>query len=140
MILLDTNIIVYSLDKKSSKNYTATNYIKRNAENLAITHQNINEALRVLTHPKHLKPMNIESAIKAITEIAEGLSIIFPKENTIFITLELLKKYKIRSNHVFDAYLAATMLSNGIEEIATDNEKDFSTIKEVKVLNPFTKN
>lgn len=140
MILLDTNIIVYSLDKKSSKNYIATNYIKRNAENLAITHQNINEALRVLTHPKHLKPMDIESAIKAVTAISEGLSIVFPKENTIFITLELLEKYKIKSNHVFDAYLTATMLSNGIEEIATDNEKDFSIIKEVKIINPFSKN
>ena len=140
MILLDTNIIVYSLDKKSPKNYIATNFIKGNAENLAITHQNINEALRVVTHPKHPKPMNIESAIGAITGIAEGLSIIFPKENTIFITLELLNKYKIKSNNVFDAYLAATMLSNGIEEIATDNEKDFSIIKEIKILNPFTKN
>jgi predicted nucleic acid-binding protein len=140
MILLDTNIIVYSLDKKSSKNYIATNYIKRNAENLTITHQNINEAIRVITHPKHPKPMRIEKAIEAVTDIAEGLSIIFPKENTIFITLELLNKYKIKSNHVFDAYLAATMLSNGIEEIATDNGKDFSIIKEVKVINPFSKN
>ena len=140
MILLDTNILVYSLDKKSPKNHIAINYIKGNAENLAITHQNINEALRVATHPKHIKPMDIDCAIKAVTAIAEGLSIIFPKENTIFITLELLKKYKIKSNHVFDVYLAATMLSNGIEEIATDNEKDFSIIKEVRVLNPFSKN
>jgi predicted nucleic acid-binding protein len=137
MILLDTNVIVYSLNKKSPKNCSAKSFIRENAENLVIAHQNINETLRVITHPKYPKPMDINHALKATVAIAEGISIIFPKENTVFITLELLEKYQIKSNHIFDAYLAATMLSNGIEEIATDNEKDFSILKEIKVINPF---
>ena len=41
---------------------------------------------------------------------------------------------------VFDAYLAATALCNGVETIATDNVRDFSKFSEIKVINPFESN
>ena len=40
---------------------------------------------------------------------------------------------------MFDVFLSATMLDNGITHIITVNEKDFTGIKGISVYNPFKK-
>lgn len=81
--------------------------------------------------------MNPKEAFEAIGGIAKGIEIIYPRFDTYHIALELIKKYHLKSDQVFDGYLAATALSNGIDTIATDNVKDFKKFKEIKVKNPF---
>jgi len=81
--------------------------------------------------------MNYESALKSVWAIVDALNIISPNPETIFITKELISKYQLGSNRIFDAYLVATAISNSVDIIATDNVRHFEGYKEIKILNPF---
>lgn len=137
MILADSNILVYSINASSAKHKTAQEFITKNQQNLFISHQNIFESLRILTHPKFPNPMDTNNAVRSLMEIADPVTVIFPKLSTHYLAIELIKKYRLKSDKIFDAYLVATMLSNNIKVIATDNTKDFKMIKEIEVFNPF---
>jgi predicted nucleic acid-binding protein len=139
-MLLDTNIIIYSLSSKSSKKEKAQRFILSKKNKLVIAHQNINEAIRLLTHPKTPKRISTKKAIRIVSNATSELKIITPKPTTLHTALILIKKYNIRSNQIFDAYLVATMITNSLSKIATDNEKDFKIFKGISVINPFRKN
>lgn len=136
-MLVDTNILIYAVNKDSLRNKQAKKFLKENQGKFIVAHQNIIEAIKVLTQPKFSKPLEPKLAIEAVLKITEGCQIIAPKPGTEFIALELIKRSRLSGNRIFDAYLAATVLSNGVETIATDNVKDFSKITEITVINPF---
>ncbi len=136
-MLVDSNILVYSINSSSPKNKRAQKFILENINDLEVAHQNIFESLRVLTHPKFPSPMKITSAIEAVESILKGLKIIAPSYRTHHIALALITKHKLSSDQIFDAYLAATALDNGIYKIATDNVNDFKRFTNIKLVNPF---
>jgi predicted nucleic acid-binding protein len=137
-MIVDTNILIYSINSASPKYKQAQKFLNDNASNLEISHQNVIEAIRVLTHKGFSKPMNLKDALKAILSIAKSCPLITPNQNTIYLALDLIKYHQLSGNRIFDAYLAATALSNGISTIATDNTSDFKKFKEIKLLNPFS--
>ncbi|OGE30737.1 hypothetical protein A3C59_03410 [Candidatus Daviesbacteria bacterium RIFCSPHIGHO2_02_FULL_36_13] len=136
-MIIDSNILVFSINKRSPKHKKAQKFLQENLGKLQVAHQNIFETLRVLTYPKFPNPLKIKDAIEAVERILRVCSIVSPNWKTESIALELIKKYSLSSDMVFDAYLAATALSNDIDTIATDNVKDFSKFKEVTIINPF---
>ncbi len=136
-MLIDSNILVYSINSISPKYKRAQIFLQENLGNLDIAHQNILESIRILTHPKFTNPMKIKDALEAVLNIVKGCNVISPNYQTVYITLELIRKYKMSSDQVFDAYIAATAISNDIDTIATDNEKDFKKFSEITVHNPF---
>ena len=81
--------------------------------------------------------MRIKDALEAVENILKACRIISPGFQTHRIALELIKKHQLSSDKIFDAYLVATILSNDITTIATDNVKDFRRITEITILNPF---
>lgn len=136
-MLIDSNILVYSINSSSPKHKKAQNFLQENLGELIVAHQNIFESLRVLTHSKFPKPMKIGDALGAIENILKGCTVISPDYRTHRFTLELIKKHKLSADEIFDAYLVATALGSGLDTIATDNTKDFQKFTEIKVLNPF---
>ena len=136
-MLVDSNIVVYAINSTSPKHIKAQKFLQNNLDNLELAHQNIFETLRVLTHPKFPHPMKPKDATLALERIMEICMIIHPDYRTHQITLELIKKYQISSDKIFDGYLVATALANGITKIATDNVKDLKRFKEIQVFNPF---
>ena len=136
-MLIDSNILIYAINRSSPKHTASQVFIQSNIGNLEVAHQNILESLRVLTHPKFPAPMKIQDASKAIESILRACRIICPMEETYYITLQLIKKNKLVSDQIFDAYLVATALSNGITTIATDNVQDFKKFQEIKLISPF---
>lgn len=138
-MIIDSNILVFSIDKLSIKHKTAQKFLQENFGSLEIAHQNIFETLRVITYPKLPNPMKIRDAVSAIERILGVCTIVSPSWKTHIIALELIKKYRLSSDMVFDAYLTATAISNNIRIIATDNVRDFTKFKEIKVINPFDK-
>lgn len=136
-MLVDSNILVYAVNRSSPKHKIAQFFLQNNTSNLAVAHQNILEALRVLTHPKFPSPMKIQDALKAINSITKTCRVVYPEGKAYHITLLLIDKNKPVSDQIFDTYLVATALSNGIDTIATDNTRDFKKFKEIKLLNPF---
>lgn len=136
-MLVDTNILIYAINADSPKHKIAQKFLKDNKTELEITHQNVLEAIRVLTHKNFLSPMTLKRALKAVLSIAKSCLIISPNQSSYYLAVELIKNYKLTGNRIFDAYLAATALSNSIYTIATDNVRDFQKFKEIKLLNPF---
>src|SRR3989344_1423572 len=120
-MLVDSNILVYAINSVSPKSQKALKFLQDHIGNLELAHQNIFETLRVLTHPKFPHPMKPAEAILALERIMEACRIIHPDYRTHQIALELMKKYRLSSDKIFDGYLVATALANGITEIATDN-------------------
>lgn len=137
MILIDSNILIYAINSRSPKNQKAEKFLSESSGNFAVAHQNVLETLRVLTHPKFPKPMRLRLAISAIESIIKAGKIVSPDYQTQRVALELIKAHNLSSNEIFDAYLTATAFTNDIHEIATDNERDFLKIKEIKIINPF---
>ncbi|MEX0616357.1 MAG: PIN domain-containing protein [Candidatus Woykebacteria bacterium] len=135
-MLIDSNILIYAINADSPKYTLSQKFLKENKENLEITHQNILESIRILTHSKFPSPMEPEQAVESVLKIAEIGRIISPNIRTIFIGLELIKKHSLGGNRIFDAYLDAAALTNDIDTIATDNVKDFQKFP-IKVFNPF---
>lgn len=136
-MLVDTNIIIYAINSNSPKHKLAQEFLKKNLANLEFAHQNVFEAIRVLTHNKFSNSMNSTKAQEAVLAISEAGSLISPDETTFYIALELIKKHKLEGNRIFDAYLAATALSNNVNVVVTDNIKDFEKYEGIKVYNPF---
>ena len=136
-MLLDTNIVIYAINSASPKHRQAQKFIREYQSSLKIAHQNIFEALRVLTHPHFSNPATTDKALKAVGNITSGLSIIYPVFETYYLAVQLIKKYCLDSDKVFDAYLAATAITNNIQTIATDNTKDFRIMNEIKAYSPF---
>ena len=137
-VLIDSNIIIYALNSSSPKNLAAQEYIEGNKQSLYFSPQNVLETLRILTHSKYVNPMPSTTALACIQSVTKHLTVISPDLETYEIFLGLIKKHGIGSNQVFDAYLAATALTYGIDTIATDNTKDFNKISGINVFNPFS--
>jgi predicted nucleic acid-binding protein len=135
-MLVDTNILIYAINADSPKNKLAQRFLQENIHELEVSHQNIFEALRVLTHSKFSKPMKPENAQNSVMAIVKECRIVIPNYKTHYLALEWIKEHELIGNKIFDAYLAATAVSNGIYAIATDNGKDFKKFG-VTVVNPF---
>jgi len=136
-VLVDSNILIYAINSSSPKNLRAQQFLRENTGEFALAHQNILEALRVLTHPKFPTPMRIKDAIDAVSQIADAAQVIFPSLETYHLAVVLIEEYKITADKIYDAYLVATMIANCISEIVTDNQKDFRYFPQLKVINPF---
>lgn len=137
-MIIDSNILIYAINADSPKNEKAQEFLRENLKDLEITHQNILETIRVLTHQRFSKPMGIKLALTALQAISQSCRIISPTQTTYHLWLELINKHALTGNRIFDAYLAATALSNGINILATDNVTDFKKFKGLKVINPFS--
>ena len=57
-------------------------------------------------------------------------------EDTIDVTIDLLKKYGAKGAEIYDLQLVATMLSNNVARLYTYNLNDFAKFKEVEALTP----
>jgi uncharacterized protein len=136
-MLIDSNILVYSINSSSPKHKKAQEFLHENLSELTVAHQNIFETLRVLTHSKFPNPMKIGDAIEAIENILKVCTVVSPDYRTHRIALELIKKHNLSGDLIFDTYLVATALGNDIDIIATDNTKDFKRFIELKTINPF---
>src|SRR3989344_774953 len=103
-MLLDTNILIYALTKNSPKQEAARKFILDNKKLLSIAHQNVNEAIRLLTHPRTPKKINTKTTVRVITNVISNLQIITPKPDTFYLCINLLEKHNVISNQVFDTY------------------------------------
>ncbi|MCI0493688.1 PIN domain-containing protein [candidate division KSB1 bacterium] len=144
-ILLDTNILVYA-DNINSPFHATAKEIRdgclRGEIQGCLSPQNLYEYFAVVTDSKKVEfPLSPEETINEIEKYlrVKAIKIIFPKPTTIQRVINLVKKYKIKKQEIFDIQLVATMLDNGVKNIVTLNEKHFKTISEIATINPFNK-
>jgi predicted nucleic acid-binding protein len=102
--------------------------------------QALTEFYAVVTDPRRfrppLTPSQAQREIRAY--LSSPLKLILPKETTVTRMLNLLGSKSVRSGKIFDVFLAATMLDNGVRSIYTENIDDFEAIDGIEAINPFS--
>ncbi len=124
--LVDTNVLIYSVDRSSPFNEGAKKILEAGVKedvSLFIAHQNLVEFMAVLTRGYGI---GIKQAVKDAEAFASQFDVIFPLPGTIDVFFKMANTHK--KIYPFDLYLASTAFDNGIERIITGNRKDFSDL------------
>lgn len=142
VVLFDTNILVYSYDVNSPNHKIAKELRDAVVEGelkAAIAPQNLLEFYSTMTSTaKNENPVSPKEAVLEIKKFfISPFELIVPLGNELMLVLHLIQDKNIISRKIFDVYLVATMLSNGIRTIYTANERDFASFSEIKAVNPF---
>ncbi len=129
-ILVDTNILIYALDKQSSFNSSASKILLDENAFIYVTTKSISEFFAVCTKLKYSQ----ETILTFYKELVNYTTILFPSQNSLSLFEILFEKYKPIGNRIFDFEIASVMLANGITQIATFNTKDFAVIAEIELF------
>ena len=129
-LLIDTNVWIYAMDKKSIYCQFAQGILLNPNHNLFITSKNISEFFAV-TSKKKIDP---NSCLISFYEIKTVTKILFPTLESLSIFEKLIQQYQPKGNQVFDIEIVSIMLDNGINHIATFNQKDFINISEIQIF------
>lgn len=129
-LLIDTNVLIYAMDEESMYSQIAQKILLDSNHNLFITSKNISEFFAV-TSKKKVAP---EISLDKYFQIKTVSTILFPSEGSLSILENLIRDYQPKGNQVFDHEIVSIMLANGINHIATFNQKDFMNISEVQIL------
>ena len=138
--VIDSNLLIYGLDKNSSfynETYELFKMVREGQIQPVIAQQNIIEVIQAFVKGYKYPVASIIRPLSGlITEL--GITIITPFSITYqrFLNLIIINSH---ARDIFDYYLAATMLDNGINRILTVNTKDFSKIPGITAVNPFSK-
>ncbi len=140
--ILDTNILVYAVDAEA-EHHVASKALLHQAKApdaaLCLTAQIVAEFCAVVTDRRRVRsPVTPVEATHAIATMLEhpGLSLLPVPIDVTVRFLELLKRGSFVAQQVFDAYLVATMLGNGIRCIHTFNVRDFERFEGIEVRRP----
>jgi predicted nucleic acid-binding protein len=141
--LLDTNILIYAYNQDSElyeQAFSILNTALNKDTRAFIADKSLYEFFAIITDPKRVeKPVEVAEAIDVINFLRESnIKIIVTTHKTLEILTNLLKKYNLKKQKIFDAVLAALAIENKIEAILTRNDKDFNMINEITAINPFT--
>ena len=140
--ILDTNILVYAADLDSPY-YEKAKKLRddglRGNGSLCICPQILCEFYATITDSKRTSaPWSQDKALSEIKKyyLSTNILMIFPNFNIMEIIIDLLGKYDVKRQDIFDLKLVATMISNRIRHIYTFNQQDFAKFKEIDVLSP----
>jgi len=134
-VLVDTNLLVYSVNpaegKKCKKAVAAIVELIKQQE-FCVSAQNLAEFCRVMG--EKAKPAQSQDNIKQWVRAFRRCGEVFHYTgSSVHSALAISKTDNI---HFFDALLVATMRENGVDEIWTENVKDFKKVRGLKVKNP----
>ena len=130
-VVLDTNILIYYLDKSSIHNKYSKDIVKNSGFNFCLTTKNISEFCAVLSKIKDFEYSDIE---KELNNLLNSFMILYPNEYSLNIFNSLIHKYKPSGNRVYDIEIVSIMLAYNINKIATVNTSDFKDIDEVEII------
>ena len=143
MILLDTNVLIHATTPVSP-HHTRAKEVCRQAwrQELAacVALQNLCEWYAVVTDSRRFSPpISVEEASHELeTYTSSGsVRVIAPSVSPLEHFPQFLRQARSKGAHVFDVLLVATMLEHGAHTIYTENIRDFSRFREIRVVNPF---
>ena len=132
-LLIDTNILIYSIDVDSKFHHKSIKLLLNPDNELYTTSKNISEFLVVLTRAESIK-ITVLEALDILSELLINITILYPTEQTQNIFYKLLKKYTPTGLLIHDFEIVSIALANGIKNIATQNISDFKNIEEIKIV------
>lgn len=138
-VCVDTNILVYAQNEDDPRHQMA----KRVVDDIlnekvdgVVTPQNILEFYAVVTDKKRVsRPLSSKKALATCNLLMNGSAfrVVFPTITTLVMWQRLMKKDGI-GQAVWDLFLAATLLSNGVTMLVTENVDDFTRVKGLNVV------
>jgi predicted nucleic acid-binding protein len=138
--LIDSNVLVAAFNEGEEQHSNSKALLELAATgklHACVAQQNILEFMATVTNVKRVeKPASMELAQEAINQYTMFLKVIAPKDETIWDFLSLLKDFAAIRERIFDVYLAATALGNGVSQICTWNIKHLEKISHLKVRTP----
>lgn len=129
-ILLDTNVLIYSIDKDSKFFNKAQGLFSRDFE-LFTTSKNLSEFLSVTTRIPN--PLSLKDALLVVDDFTKVMTILYPDAESFLIFRDLLKKYKPTGLRIHDYEILSISIANQVDTVATFNKKDFDVVKEIKL-------
>ncbi len=133
-ILIDTNILVYSINEESIFYEASRKLLKKPNHSFFISSKNVSEFLAVVTK-KIEELISVTKALEIIENFLTFSTLIYPNNFSFFFFQVLLRKYNPKGLRIYDFETASIALSNGINQIATMNTKDFEQIDEIELVN-----
>jgi toxin-antitoxin system PIN domain toxin len=141
--LVDTNVLVYAADTSSSFHESSRQLRDRGFRgeiSLVITPQVLLEFFAVITSPRRVAtPRSPEEARAEVEKYvrADHMLKIYPDRAALEQTLSLLHRHpQVARQEIFDLFLVATMLANGITRIYTYNQQHFTRFAGIEALTP----
>jgi predicted nucleic acid-binding protein len=138
MYTLGTNILVYAADEEYPLHEPAKrlrNRASREAVRASLCLPVLLEFFAIITDPKRTRnPLSPDDAWQEVETYLRAFRILYPTSGVIARLGELVQRYQISRQGIFDALIVAIMLDNGVEGIYTANEDDFRRFREIKVL------
>lgn len=131
-LLLDTNVLIYSIDE-DSKYFEKAHRIFSEQLELYTTSKNLSEFLAVVTRiPQN--SLSIKDALLVIEDFMNVMTILYPNEESLIQFKEILEKYEPIGLQIHDYEILSIALTNQVTTIATFNKKDFRKVKEIKLF------
>jgi predicted nucleic acid-binding protein len=134
--------LVYAADKNSPFFESSRKLIESGFAgkiDLCISPQTISEFFAVITDSKRVdNPRTQEEALTEIKKYLQSKRIrkIYPGPETSNTMVDLLERYPVKKQEIFDLQLVATMLSNRVKRIFTFNREDFLKFADIEVMEP----
>ena len=142
---IDANILVYAYNLDSPFNLRASVFLEEDVLTgnikACLPYQSLYEFYAIMTDPGRVEnPVQPEKAKEIIETYLRARNIpkIYPHKSNLRNVLDLISKYNVAKQEIFDAVLVATLLDNGVNGIITKNTKHFDRFEFLKVLNPLS--
>jgi len=132
-VLIDTNVLVYSADRRSSHYVEAIELLTNDDYDFYVSTKSVSEFYSVMTRSTTPK-LSVEDAQAAMGDILRIYNILYPSERSINALNTLISKYQPKGLRIFDFEIISVALANDITHIATFNYKDFDRIEEVHTV------
>lgn len=139
-MLLDANVLLYSVDEESHFHEPARHWITgalNGPQRVAIPWTSLWAFVRIVTNPRALaNPLTPPQAWEHVEDWrnAPATWIPSPGPGHAAILKDLITRYDLRGNLVSDAVIAALCLEHGVAVVSADS--DFARFPEVTWINP----
>ncbi len=130
-LLVDTNVLIYSIDEDSKYFKSAQKIFSEELE-LYTTSKNLSEFLSVVTRFPQ-KSLSLKEALLVVDDFMKTMTILYPTKETFFVFRDLIKRYQPVGLQIHDYEILSIGLANQVDTVATFNEKDFIKVKEAKL-------
>ena len=134
--LIDSNVLIHAYDNSDMQSHQTAKEIVKQLEESGegvLSAQNLAEFSRMLS--EKAKPRVPYGKVRTyVLQLETLFEVIKYDSKTVAEALNIAETHGL---HFFDSLLVATMEKNFISEIVTRNQKDFSKIPWLKVINPF---
>jgi predicted nucleic acid-binding protein len=129
-VLLDTNILIYALDRSSAFHKKSVQILKDSTLQLFITSKVVSEYFAVCSK------LDMDSSVVFgfYSELRRNTIMIFPSSDSLGLFEKMLVKYKPKGNRFYDLEIASIVSAAGIDYLASLNMVDFKKINEIKLL------